>query len=78
MRIQAVVNAGAYRFTPEALNAAATAVEIATGSGFEGGQEELEALLLEGLDSGDPIEADQTFLGPLTAIEPQSVAVGCD
>jgi Arc/MetJ-type ribon-helix-helix transcriptional regulator len=65
-RIQAVVNAGAYPSTEEALNAAVAAVEIAAAPGFEGTLEELEALLAEGLDSGEPIEADETYWNRLT------------
>jgi hypothetical protein len=34
---------------------------------FEGTQQELEELLLEGLNSGDPVEADQAFWNRLTA-----------
>jgi Arc/MetJ-type ribon-helix-helix transcriptional regulator len=54
-RIQAVVNAGAYPSTQEALDAAVAAVEFAATPGFEGTQEELEALLLEGLNSGQMV-----------------------
>jgi len=60
-RIQAVVNAGAYPSAEEALNAAVAAVETATTPGFEGTQEELETLLLEGLNSGEPIETSDAF-----------------
>ena len=52
MRIQAVVNAGASPSTQEALDAAVTAVEIAAAPGFEGSQEELEGLLMQGIASG--------------------------
>lgn len=51
MRIQAVVNAGAYPSAQEALDAALTAVEIAAAPGFEGSQDELEALLMKGVAS---------------------------
>jgi hypothetical protein len=51
MRIQAVVNAGAYSSAQEALDAAVTAVEIAAAPGFEGSQEELEGLLMQGMAS---------------------------
>jgi Arc/MetJ-type ribon-helix-helix transcriptional regulator len=51
MRIQAVVNAGAYPSAQEALDAALTAVEIAAAPGFEGTQEELESLLMQGMSS---------------------------
>ena len=50
-RLQAVVNAGAYSSTEEALNAALAVVEEAAGRDFEGSQEELEGLLLDGLAS---------------------------
>jgi len=54
-RIQAVVDAGAYSSAEEALNATVAA------PGFEGTQQELDELLLEGLNSGGSIEADETF-----------------
>jgi Arc/MetJ-type ribon-helix-helix transcriptional regulator len=50
-RIQAIVNAGAYPSAQEALDAAVAAVEVAVAPGFEGSQDELEGLLLEGLAS---------------------------
>ena len=58
LRIQAVVNAGAYPSTHEALDAAVAAVEIIAAPGFEGSQEELEGLLLEGLTSGELSEEE--------------------
>jgi Arc/MetJ-type ribon-helix-helix transcriptional regulator len=73
-RIQAVVNAGAYPSTEEALDAAVAAVEIAAAPGFEGTREELEALLAEGLNSGEPVEADEAFWNRLTAETDQMVA----
>jgi len=60
-RIQAVVSAGAYTSAEEALDAAVTAVEATATPGFEGSREELEALLREGLDSGEAVEADDAF-----------------
>jgi Arc/MetJ-type ribon-helix-helix transcriptional regulator len=60
-RIQAVVNAGAYPSAEEALDAALAAVEIVAAPGFEGTREELKELILEGLNSGSPIEADEAF-----------------
>lgn len=57
-RIQAVVTGGAYPSTREALDAAIVAVEIAAALGFEGEQEELDGLLLEGLASKDVSEED--------------------
>jgi len=65
-RIQAVVNAGAYRSTEEALNAALAVVETVAVPDFEGTQDELETLLLDGLDSGEPVEADDAFWSRLT------------
>jgi Arc/MetJ-type ribon-helix-helix transcriptional regulator len=66
-RIRTVVNAGAYRSTEEALDAAVAAVETFAAPNFEGNQEELEELLLEGLNSGDPVEADEEFWNSLRA-----------
>jgi len=66
-RIRTVVNAGAYRSAEEAIEAAVAAVEIAAAPDFEGTQEELEELLLEGLNSGEPVEADQAFWNRLRA-----------
>jgi len=72
-RIQAVVNAGAYPSTEEALDAAVAAVEIAAAPGFEGTHEELEALLKEGQNSGELIEADEAFWNQLRAETDQMV-----
>lgn len=66
-RIRTVVNAGAYRSTEEALDAAVAAVETLAAPNFEGTQEELEELLLEGLNSGSPVEADENFWNRLRA-----------
>jgi len=60
-RIQAIVNAGAYASVEEALDAAVAAIETAACVDFEGTQEELDELLMEGLNSGQPIEADEVF-----------------
>jgi Arc/MetJ-type ribon-helix-helix transcriptional regulator len=65
-RIQAVVNAGAYRSTEEALNAALAVVETVAVPDFEGTQPELETLLLDGLNSGEPIKADDAFWNRVT------------
>lgn len=73
-RIQAVVRAGAYPSTEEALDAAVAAVETAAAPGFEGTQEELEELLLEGLNSGQPVEADEAFWNRLTTDTDRIVA----
>jgi len=74
-RIQTVVNAGAYRSAEEALDAAVAAVEIAAVPDFEGRQEELEALLVEGLDSGEPVKADEDFWNRLK-VETDMIAAG--
>ena len=66
-RIQAIVNAGAYPSAEEALDAAVAAVGIAAAPGFEGPQEELEELLLEGLNSGEAVEADEDYWNSLRA-----------
>ncbi len=66
-RIRAVVRAGAYPSPQEALDAAIAAVEVAAAPGFEGTQEELEELLLEGLNSGEAVEADESYWNSLRA-----------
>jgi Arc/MetJ-type ribon-helix-helix transcriptional regulator len=66
-RIQAVVNAGAYPSLEEALDAAVAAVEIAAVPDFEGAQRELDELLLDGLNSGAPVQADEAFWNRLRA-----------
>ena len=73
-RIQAVVKAGAYPSTEEALDAAVAAVETAATPGFDGTQEELHELILEGLNSGEPVEADEAFWDRLTADTDRMVA----
>lgn len=66
-RIRNVVNAGAYRSAEEALDAAVAAVEMAAAPDFDGTQEELEELLLDGLHSGTAVEADEKFWDKLRA-----------
>jgi Arc/MetJ-type ribon-helix-helix transcriptional regulator len=66
-RIQAVVKTGAYPSPEEALDAAVAAVEIAAVPGFEGPREELEALLADGMNSGEPVEADEAYWNRLRA-----------
>ena len=66
-RIQAVVEAGAYPSAEEALDAAVAAVEIVAAPGFQGDHEELEVLIAEGLNSGEPIEATGAFWDHLKA-----------
>ena len=58
MRIQAVVNAGAYPSAQDALDAAVTAVEIAAAPGFEGSEEELEQALVQGMASRELSEEE--------------------
>lgn len=53
-RIQAIVNAGAYRSAQEALDAAVTAVERAAVAGFDGPAQELEESLLHGIAGKQP------------------------
>lgn len=65
-RIQAVVSAGAYRSTEEALNAALAVVETVAVPDFGGTPDELETLLLDGMNSGMPIEVDDAFWNRLT------------
>jgi putative addiction module CopG family antidote len=50
-RIQAVIRRGSYGSLEEVVEAALTAVEQRTVPGFAGTQEELDALLAEGLAS---------------------------
>jgi hypothetical protein len=57
-RLQAVVSAGAFSSTEEALNAALTVVERASANDFDGTQEELEGLLMEGLGSRELSEGE--------------------
>jgi len=66
-RIQSFVDSGLYSSTAEVVDAALAAVEQEATPGFEGSQEELEALLLEGLHSGEPVEADEAFWNRLRA-----------
>ncbi len=66
-RIQSFVDSGLYSSTAEVVDAALAAVEQEAIPGFEGSQEELEALLLEGLHSGEPVEADEAFWNRLRA-----------
>jgi len=57
-RIQAIVNAGAYRSAEEALDAAVAALESAVAPDFEGTEEELEGLIKEGLASKELSEEE--------------------
>lgn len=65
-RVQSFVDSGLYTSAQDVVDAALAAVEQAT-RGFEGTPEELEELLLEGLKSGEPVEADETFWNRLRA-----------
>jgi hypothetical protein len=71
-RIQAIVNAGAYPSAQEALDAAVAAVEIAAGPGFEGSAEDLEALLLQGLD-GNALSEEEFW----TSVDRETRLVTC-
>ena len=73
-KIQAVVSAGAYSSIEEALDAAVAAVESAAAPGFEGTGEELDGLLMEGLNSGDAVEANEGLWNRLRAQTDQIVA----
>ena len=55
-RIRAVISRGAYESVEEVVDAALAAVEQRTVPGFAGTQEELDALLAEGLASRDLME----------------------
>ena len=66
-RIRTVVGAGAYRNAEEALDAAVAAVETAVAPQFEGTPDEFEALLLEGLNSGEATPIDGDFWNRLRA-----------
>jgi Arc/MetJ-type ribon-helix-helix transcriptional regulator len=57
-RIEAFVKSGAYGSAQEALDAAVTAVEAVASPMFEGSEEELEALLMEGLSSRELSEEE--------------------
>ncbi len=54
VRLQAVVNSGAY----PSVDAALTVVETATHPAFEGRQEEFEELIAEGISSGELSEEE--------------------
>jgi Arc/MetJ-type ribon-helix-helix transcriptional regulator len=61
-----MVEAGAYPSADEALDAAVAAVETAAAPAFEGTPEELTDLVLEGLNSGEPVAADADFWDRVT------------
>jgi len=66
-RIQAIVEAGTYPSAEEALDAAVAAVEIAAAPGFEGSREEIENMLLDGIDSGEAAQVDEAYWSRLRA-----------
>jgi hypothetical protein len=72
-RVKAAVNSGACPSAEEALDAAVAAMESIASAGFEGTVEELDALLTEGLDSGDAVEANDAFWRRLTEKTDQMV-----
>lgn len=55
-RVQAVISGGAYDSVDEVVEAALTAVEQRTVPGFAGTEQELQALLLEGIASRELTE----------------------
>jgi hypothetical protein len=55
-RIHAVISRGSYDSVEEVMDAALTAVELGAEPGFAGTQEELNALLAEGLASKELTE----------------------
>jgi Arc/MetJ-type ribon-helix-helix transcriptional regulator len=57
-RVQAVISRGAYDSVEQLVDAALAAVEQRTVPGFAGTQEELDALLAEGLASRELSEND--------------------
>jgi putative addiction module CopG family antidote len=57
-RVQAMIERGAYDTPEEVVDAALAAVEDRIIPGFEGTQEELDALLQEGLASGKLSEGE--------------------
>jgi Arc/MetJ-type ribon-helix-helix transcriptional regulator len=57
-RIQEMISRGAYDSVEEVVDAALVAVEQATVPGFEGTQQEIEALLAEGLASKEMSETE--------------------
>ncbi|SPE37762.1 hypothetical protein SBA6_760008 [Candidatus Sulfopaludibacter sp. SbA6] len=65
-RIQSFVDSGLYSSPADVVDAALAAVEQQATPDFEGSQQELEALLREGLNSGEPVEADEAFWNRLT------------
>lgn len=73
-RLQAIVATGAYPSVKDALDAAVTAVEVAPAPGFEGTLEELEELILEGLNSGEPVPYDEAFRQILISQTDQMIA----
>jgi Arc/MetJ-type ribon-helix-helix transcriptional regulator len=64
-RVQAVIGRGAYDSVEEVVDAALAAVEQRTVPGFVGTQEELNALLAEGLASKELTESE--FWGSVDA-----------
>ena len=60
-RIQSLVDRGVFPSPEQAVSAALLAIEQVVPEGFEGTPKELEALLLEGLSSGEPIPVDDAF-----------------
>jgi Arc/MetJ-type ribon-helix-helix transcriptional regulator len=57
-RVQAIIHTGAYRTVQDVLDAGLAAVEQKAAGGFEGAEQELEGLLLRGLDSQELAEGE--------------------
>jgi Arc/MetJ-type ribon-helix-helix transcriptional regulator len=66
-RVRSFVDSGLFASAQDVVDAALAAVELRTAQDFEGTPEELEGLLLEGLSSGETVEADETFWKRLRA-----------
>jgi Arc/MetJ-type ribon-helix-helix transcriptional regulator len=52
-RIEAIIHSGAYQTIEDVVEAALTAVEQRAAPGFEGTEDELEALLVAGVNSAE-------------------------
>ena len=52
-RIEAIIHSGAYRTIEDVVEAALTVVEQRAVAGFDGTEEELEALLIAGVNSAE-------------------------
>ncbi|SPF49555.1 conserved hypothetical protein [Candidatus Sulfopaludibacter sp. SbA4] len=73
-RIQSLVGSRLYSSPEDVPDAALAAVEQQATPDLEGSQEEQEALLREGLNSGEPVEADDAFWNRLMVETDRMVA----